>query len=196
MSVPASHLHRLVAHQVLHCSQINPSHDKTTGERVPQVVPGKLLQSTLTHRWLEPVTRPKQSLPGCARENVTLATGTLVQSLKGSDRIGIERNVTRLPILAPHNCDLPSNKVHVSPLESVLLAPSHTCMQRDVELGQVTSVLGLHSQSKALLFIIRILVQEAHSAIVFPFPVQKGGWIWANNLTVINREAIDKRQHG
>jgi hypothetical protein len=44
MSAAKSHLNRLVAQQLLHCSDVHALHDEITGERVPQTMPCEVLK--------------------------------------------------------------------------------------------------------------------------------------------------------
>jgi hypothetical protein len=55
MRISASHLNVLVSHQYLHCPQIDASHDQSTCERLPQIVPGEILNTGLLHGSCKPV---------------------------------------------------------------------------------------------------------------------------------------------
>lgn len=62
MRVAHRHLDFFVSHEIGNGAQINPGHDQTTGERMPQVVPSEILDLRRLKRIVEPVTGALQAI--------------------------------------------------------------------------------------------------------------------------------------
>jgi hypothetical protein len=68
MGIATRHLNRFVPHQLLNPPQINSLHGQTRSKRVPEIVPSKILDSSLSYRLIEPMARAHQRLTLHAQE--------------------------------------------------------------------------------------------------------------------------------
>ena len=89
----------LVAHQLLYRTQVNSSHDETTGEGVSQTTPGNSRNSRRLDRCFKPLPWFRQ-LPSVTIEKYRLASIALrVSLLEGRDGSIVEFNVPNSSML-------------------------------------------------------------------------------------------------
>src|SRR5215469_1639853 len=134
MSVPLRHLNRLVSHQLCNRQEIDSRHRKSAGERMAQTVPRKVYQASFLNCRLKPMLVAMQLLPFDVNKNGTFAVQrSLPQHLESCERDRVQTDVTWLPTLSFWQADEIAREINSRPLQSVLLARSHSSVQRDLE---------------------------------------------------------------
>ena len=72
VGVAHGHLDSFMPHQFGDGADIHIRHDEAAGERVPEIVPGKICDACLLDRIVKPVTRALQWFSTSTQENWTL----------------------------------------------------------------------------------------------------------------------------
>ena len=119
--------------QLGHGSKVYPGHDETAGECVAEVMPAEVLDAGVLNRILEPAAPITPTNARCAWNNVTRIVPSLPEFLQGFACNFIHRNGPALAVLTSRNIDEPEAKIHVLPVQPVLLVSPHAGMQRQIE---------------------------------------------------------------
>ncbi|MCC6850439.1 MAG: hypothetical protein IT294_18260 [Deltaproteobacteria bacterium] len=169
--VPKRHHERLVAHELLHRSEIDAGHHEAAREGVAEIVPAEALDARFLEGRLEHaahvVTRVERCLAGRAREDPRALHPTREGTEHTSDDV-IHGHPPRLARLRPRHRHDAGREVDVLPAETELLGLAEARVERDQDHALV-GVLELREQRR---FFLRgqetdprvVLLEELHLA--------------------------------
>lgn len=137
MGVPYGHRDRLVPRKFLSCSQIDSGHDQSTDERVAQCVPCEVRHLCVLNYSIKPSPRIVK-IPTIFRlKDPALMRPICVQFFECLHAGFVHWYLTAAPVFRLVEKDALTPERDLTPLQTVLLALSHSRIQGNVELRQM-----------------------------------------------------------